>query len=142
VDYSYKLRTALYHEIKYCTAVSSMTARNKAGRAALAISLWLAMTCAVAADRTKVLNIYAWAEYFPTALIAKFQSETGIHVNYAVLDSPETAETAGHPSAFRATAGLHPRRDAGIHARVAAVQVGTLTAARKTRIVRITLRTA
>jgi putrescine transport system substrate-binding protein len=71
-----------------------MKARNKAGRAALiGIGLWLAMTCAVAADRAKVLNIYAWAEYFPTPLIAKFQSETGIHVNYAVLDSPETAET-------------------------------------------------
>jgi putrescine transport system substrate-binding protein len=61
--------------------------------AATAIGLCLAMSCAVAADRAKVLNIYAWAEYFPTALIAKFQAETGIHVNYAVLDSPETAET-------------------------------------------------
>jgi len=60
--------------------------------AALGISLWLGMTCS-AADRAKVLNIYAWAEYFPAPLIAKFQAETGIHVNYAVLDSPETAET-------------------------------------------------
>jgi putrescine transport system substrate-binding protein len=61
--------------------------------AVVAISLWLGMSCAAAADRAKVLNIYAWSEYFPTALIAKFQAETGIHVNYAVLDSPETAET-------------------------------------------------
>jgi len=57
------------------------------------MSLWLGLTCAAAADRAKVLNVYAWSEYFPTALIAKFQAETGIHVNYAVLDSPETAET-------------------------------------------------
>ena len=71
-----------------------MTARSNAARvAALGISLWLGAGMAAAADRAKVLNIYAWAEYFPTALIAKFQAETGIHVNYSVLDSPETAET-------------------------------------------------
>ena len=73
---------------------TSMTASSKAARvAAVGISLWLGMACAVAADRAKALNIYAWSEYFPAALIAKFQTETGIHVNYAVLDSPETAET-------------------------------------------------
>jgi putrescine transport system substrate-binding protein len=72
----------------------SMRARSKAARiTAAGISLWLGMTCAAAADRAKVLNIYAWSEYFPASLIAKFQTETGIHVNYAVLDSPETAET-------------------------------------------------
>lgn len=56
------------------------------------LGLMLGLTCA-AADRAKVLNIYAWAEYFPPDVIAKFQAESGIHVNYAVLDSPETAET-------------------------------------------------
>jgi putrescine transport system substrate-binding protein len=70
------------------------TIRNTVARATLVgIGLCLGMTCAAAADRAKVLNIYAWSEYFPSALIAKFQTETGIHVNYAVLDSPETAET-------------------------------------------------
>jgi putrescine transport system substrate-binding protein len=49
--------------------------------------------CAAAADRAHVLNIYAWTEYFPPPLIAKFEAESGIHVNYAVLDSPEMAET-------------------------------------------------
>jgi len=73
---------------------TSMTASSRAARvAAVGISLWLGMACAAAADRAKALNIYAWSEYFPAALIAKFQTETGIHVNYAVLDSPETAET-------------------------------------------------
>src|SRR5258708_650373 len=79
---------------------TSVTASSKAARvAAVGVSLWLGMACAAAADRAKALNIYAWSEYFPAALIAKFQTETGIHVNYAVLDSPETAETilsAGH----------------------------------------------
>jgi len=67
--------------------------RSKAAQAAaLGLALGLGMTCA-AADRSKVLNIYAWAEYFPPDVISKFQAETGIHVNYAMLDSPETAET-------------------------------------------------
>jgi putrescine transport system substrate-binding protein len=71
-----------------------MTTGNWAGRAtAVVIGLSLGMSCAGAADRAKVLNIYAWSEYFPAALIAKFQTETGIHVNYAVLDSPAAAET-------------------------------------------------
>src|ERR1700722_16989595 len=62
------------------------------GLTLVALGLTLGLTCA-AADRAKVLNIYAWSEYFPPDLIAKFQAESGIHVNYAVLDSPETAET-------------------------------------------------
>src|SRR5579862_9274202 len=67
--------------------------RSKPAPAALLrLALALGTTCAPA-DRAKVLNIYAWAEYFPPALISAFQSETGIHVNYAVLDSPEAAET-------------------------------------------------
>jgi putrescine transport system substrate-binding protein len=71
-----------------------ITSRNKAAHAAaLGLMFWIGMTCAAAADRAKVLNVYAWAEYFPPAVIAKFESETGIHVNYAMLDSPETAET-------------------------------------------------
>jgi putrescine transport system substrate-binding protein len=59
-----------------------------------ASAVWLAsVTSAAAADRAKVLNLYAWSEYFPADVVAKFQAETGIHVNYAALDSPETAET-------------------------------------------------
>ena len=75
------------------------------------LSLGLGFTCAVAADRTEVLNVYAWAEYFPSALIDKFQSETGIHVNYAVLDSPETAETilsVGHSNYDLVTMNASP----------------------------------
>jgi putrescine transport system substrate-binding protein len=71
----------------------SMTPPRRAAAAAvLGLALWLAMSAA-AADRAKVLNVYAWAEYFPPSVVAKFQAETGVHVNYAVLDSPETAET-------------------------------------------------
>ena len=47
--------------------------RRAAEAAVLGLSLWLAMSAA-AADRAKVLNVYAWAEYFPPALVAKFLS--------------------------------------------------------------------
>jgi putrescine transport system substrate-binding protein len=78
---------------EYRSIVQRMTRYSATARLmAVGLGLCLGLTCA-AADRAKVLNIYAWAEYFPPALIAAFQSETGIHVNYAVLDSPETAET-------------------------------------------------
>jgi putrescine transport system substrate-binding protein len=62
---------------------------------ALVLTLTAAMnvTCASAADRSKILNVYAWSEYFPAPAIEKFEAETGIHVNYSLLDSPETAET-------------------------------------------------
>lgn len=77
---------------------------------ALGIGLWLGMNC-TAAERAKILNIYAWSEYFPASLIAKFQAETGIHVNYAVLDSPETAETilsVGHSNYDLVTMNASP----------------------------------
>ena len=45
-------------------------------------------------DRAHVVNVYAWADYFPPSVVEKFQSETGIHVNYTVFDSADTAETA------------------------------------------------
>lgn len=52
-----------------------------------------AALAAGAADRAHTLNVYAWPDYFPPPLIAKFQAETGIHINYAVFDDPAMAET-------------------------------------------------
>ena len=61
----------------------------------LIIGLLLSGSLAAAApDRAHTVNLYAWSDYFPPAVIAKFQSETGMHVNYTVFDSPDTAETA------------------------------------------------
>jgi putrescine transport system substrate-binding protein len=54
----------------------------------------LASSAQAGDSRQNVLNIYAWADYFPQSVIQKFQTETGIHVNYAVFDSPDAAETA------------------------------------------------
>jgi putrescine transport system substrate-binding protein len=84
-----------------------------AGRlAAIGIALWFGMSGAMAADRAKVLNIYAWPEYFPQALIATFQAETGIHVNSTVLDSPDSAETilsVGHSNYDLVTMNASPQ---------------------------------
>jgi putrescine transport system substrate-binding protein len=54
----------------------------------------LASSAQAEQSRQNILNIYAWAEYFPPSVIQKFQAATGIHVNYAVFDSPDAAETA------------------------------------------------
>lgn len=54
---------------------------------------------AAAADRAHTVNIYAWPDYFPRDAIARFEAGSGLHVNYAVLTDPDTAETllsAGH----------------------------------------------
>jgi putrescine transport system substrate-binding protein len=63
----------------------------------LAIIAWLVFLgfpARAAPDRAHFVNVYAWADYFPPSVVEKFQSETGIHVNYTVFDSPDTAETA------------------------------------------------
>jgi putrescine transport system substrate-binding protein len=57
-------------------------------------ALGVALPVGAAQDRATVVNIYAWSEYFPPAVIQKFESATGMHVNYTVFDSPDTAETA------------------------------------------------
>jgi putrescine transport system substrate-binding protein len=59
----------------------------------------------------KVLNIYAWAEYFPSTVIQQFEAETGIKVNYATLDSNDVAETtlsAGHSGFDLVTVNASP----------------------------------
>jgi putrescine transport system substrate-binding protein len=59
---------------------------------------WACILCllagaAPAADRSRVVNLYAWDEYFPPALIARFEKETGLHVNSTFFDSPDAAES-------------------------------------------------
>jgi putrescine transport system substrate-binding protein len=44
-------------------------------------------------DTDKVLNVYNWSDYIQPSLIADFEKETGIHVNYDVYDSNEILET-------------------------------------------------
>ncbi len=59
----------------------------------------------------KVLNLYAWAEYFPSIVLRQFEGETGIKVNYATLDSNDVAETtlsAGHSGFDLVTVNASP----------------------------------
>ena len=46
-----------------------------------------------ASEAEKVLNVYNWSDYIQPAVIADFQKEYGIHVNYDVFDSNEILET-------------------------------------------------
>jgi putrescine transport system substrate-binding protein len=61
---------------------------------------WLLLACLLVAahparaqERSKVLNLYSWTDYFPKSLRDQFQAQTGIRVNMAVFDSPDTVET-------------------------------------------------
>jgi putrescine transport system substrate-binding protein len=40
-------------------------------------------------DDEKVLNIYNWADYIPEGMVAKFEEETGIKVNYDTFETNE-----------------------------------------------------
>jgi putrescine transport system substrate-binding protein len=59
----------------------------------LAAAILLAAPLYAAPDRGHVVNVYAWSEYFPPSVVEKFQTETGMHVNLSVFDSPDAAET-------------------------------------------------
>lgn len=40
-------------------------------------------------DEEKVLNIYNWADYIPEGMLAKFEQETGVKVNYNTFENNE-----------------------------------------------------
>ena len=46
-----------------------------------------------AMDAEKVVNVYNWSDYIDPSVIADFQKEYGIKVNYDVFDSNEVLET-------------------------------------------------
>jgi putrescine transport system substrate-binding protein len=45
------------------------------------------------ADAEKVLNVYNWSDYIDPRVVAAFEQEFGIKVNYDVFDSNEVVET-------------------------------------------------
>src|SRR5579884_619885 len=59
--------------------------------AAAALALLAAGCSGPGAD--KVLNVYNWSDYIDPEVIAAFQKEYGIQVNYDVFDSNEVLET-------------------------------------------------
>ncbi len=63
------------------------------------------------AEPSRVVNIYSWAEYFPPSILKKFEAETGIKVNYSVMDSNDVMETtlsAGHSGFDLVTVNASP----------------------------------
>ena len=48
---------------------------------------------AVDTDAEKVLNVYNWSDYIEPTVIESFEKDTGIKVNYEVMDSNELLET-------------------------------------------------
>jgi putrescine transport system substrate-binding protein len=63
------------------------------------------------AEPPRVVNVYSWAEYFPASILRRFEAETGIKVNYAVMDSNDVMETtlsAGHSGFDLVTVNASP----------------------------------
>src|SRR5688572_6809349 len=52
-----------------------------------------APAAAVDTDPEKILNVWNWSDYIEPSVIAAFEAETGIKVNYEVGDSNEMLET-------------------------------------------------
>ena len=48
---------------------------------------------AIDTDAEKVLNVYNWSDYIEPTVIEAFEKDTGIKVNYEVMDSNELLET-------------------------------------------------
>ena len=46
-----------------------------------------------ASESEKILNVYNWSDYIQPTVIADFEKQYGIHVNYDVFDSNEILET-------------------------------------------------
>jgi putrescine transport system substrate-binding protein len=68
-------------------------------------------TAPAPAPSAKVLNLYSWAEYFPSSVLEQFEAETGIKVNYSFFDSNDVAETtlsAGHSGFDLVTVNASP----------------------------------
>ena len=76
-------------------AVSAPTIRGliAASVALVASAMLIATVRAEPATPSKILNLYSWEEYFPSRVLHRFEAETGIKVNYSVLDSNDVAET-------------------------------------------------
>jgi putrescine transport system substrate-binding protein len=70
-----------------------------------------ALASAASAEPSRVVNIYSWAEYFPEPILRKFEAETGIKVNYSVMDNNDVMDTtlsAGHSGFDLVTVNASP----------------------------------
>src|SRR5574338_664831 len=61
--------------------------------AALAFAAGIAGINSVAAQNTRVVNVYNWSDYIDPKVLEDFTKETGIKVQYDTFDANETLET-------------------------------------------------
>jgi spermidine/putrescine transport system substrate-binding protein len=54
------------------------------------ISFILALSCCTVNAAENVVNVFNWSGYMPDDILAQFQAETGITVNYSTYDNNET----------------------------------------------------
>jgi putrescine transport system substrate-binding protein len=83
--------SSLLRLIRWGLALSALLAGCSADVPPL--SLEAAGTQPGARDAEKVLNVYNWSDYVDPGVVADFQKEFGIRVNYDVFDSNEVLET-------------------------------------------------
>ena len=55
--------------------------------------LFFLLLSATAFSQEEVLNVYNWSNYIPDDVLAQFEKETHIHVNYTTFDENETLYT-------------------------------------------------
>jgi putrescine transport system substrate-binding protein len=48
---------------------------------------------AIETDAEKIVNVYNWSDYIEPTVIEAFEKDTGLKVNYEVMDSNELLET-------------------------------------------------
>jgi putrescine transport system substrate-binding protein len=75
------------HVLVWAVAAAALTACGKKEEPAVAAPA--AATAAATPAEEKVLNIYNWPDYIPEGMIAEFEKETGIKVNYDTFETNE-----------------------------------------------------
>jgi len=73
-----------------CVAAAGLVACGKKEEAAVSASAPAAAPAAAAEE--KVLNIYNWPDYIAADMVANFEKETGIKVNYQTFESNEALQ--------------------------------------------------
>jgi spermidine/putrescine transport system substrate-binding protein len=71
--------------------------------------------------KENILNVYNWANYMPDDVIAQFEKETGVHVNYSTYDGNDTlyaklkaAPNAGYDLVVPSSYFVNRMRDQGM----------------------------
>ena len=70
-------------------ALAACGKKEEAPAAAAAPAAVASAPAAPANTEEKVLNIYNWPDYIPEGMIAAFEKETGIKVNYDTFETNE-----------------------------------------------------